>query len=41
MEYLEMVVDVVKSIMEQWDGIEDVVIRIIDFVETIGTSLIG
>lgn len=41
MEYIEMIVDVVKSLLEQWDGIEDVVIRIIDFVESIGTTLIG
>ena len=26
--------------MSQWDGIEDVVVRIIDFIENIGTGLV-
>lgn len=41
MEYIEMIVDVVKTLLEQWDGIEDVVLRLIDFAETVGTTLIG
>lgn len=33
---LEIVMELVNAIMEQWDGIEDVVIRMVDFVESIG-----
>lgn len=41
MEYLEMIVDFAKSILEQWDSIEDVVIRVIDFVENVGMGIVG
>lgn len=41
MEYVEMVVDFVKAVMEQWDNMESIVIRIIDLVENLGLSLIG
>lgn len=41
MEYLEMFVDVVNAAMEQWDGIEEVILRIIDLFETIGIGLVG
>lgn len=34
--FLEIVIDFIKAIMEQWDGIEDVVIRMVDFAESIG-----
>ena len=41
MEYVEMAVDFVKAVMEQWDDMESIVIRIIDLVENPGLSLIG
>lgn len=34
-DILTAFVDVIKSIMEQWDGVEDIVIRTIDFIESI------
>ena len=36
-----MIVDFVKSVLEQWDGIEDVVIRVIDLVENVGMGIVG
>lgn len=36
-----MIIDVINAAMEQWDGIEEVVLRIIDLFETIGIGFIG
>lgn len=41
MEYIEMIVDFVKAIMEQWDDMESIVIRLIDLAETVGTWIVG
>lgn len=41
MELIEMIVDFVKAIMEQWDDMESIVIRLIDLAETVGTWIIG
>lgn len=37
---LEMIIDLVKSSWEQWGDIESVVVRLVDFIENIGTGLI-
>ncbi len=39
-EILNAILEIVKGSMSQWDGIEDVVVRIIDFIENIGTGLV-
>ena len=38
-EILAMIVDVAKSSMTQWDAIESVVIRLVDFLENIGSAV--
>ena len=38
-EILAMIVDVAKSSMSQWDAIESVVIRLVDFLENIGSAV--
>ncbi len=35
-DILEMIIDVAKASMSQWDAIESVIIRIIDFIENMG-----
>lgn len=35
-DILEMIIDVAKSSMGQWDSIESVIIRLVDFVENMG-----
>lgn len=39
-EILNMIIDIAKATMGQWDGIEDVVIRLVDFIENIGTGIV-
>lgn len=39
MEYVEMIVDFVKAVIEQWDDLESIIIRIIDLAETVGTGI--
>ncbi len=41
MEYIELIVDFVKAIMEQWDDMESIVIRLIDLAESVGAWLVG
>ena len=38
-EILAMIVDVAKASMSQWDAIESVVIRLVDFLENIGSAV--
>ncbi|MBQ8015077.1 MAG: hypothetical protein IJ264_02710 [Clostridia bacterium] len=38
---LEMIIDLVKSSWEQWGDIESVVVRLVDFIENIGTTAVG
>lgn len=38
-EILQMIIDVAKSAMGQWDSIESVVIRLVDFIENIGAAV--
>ncbi len=38
---LEMIIDLVKSSWEQWGDIESVVVRLVDFIENIGTAAVG
>ena len=40
-ELLGMLVDLVKSSMTQWDAIESVIVRLVDFLENIGTAAVG
>ena len=40
-DILNMIIDLVKSSMSQWDAIESVVVRLVDFVENIGSAAIG
>lgn len=40
-DLLNLIVDVAKSSMSQWDGIESVVIRIVDFIENVGKTAVG
>ena len=35
-DILEMIIDLAKSSMSQWDAIESVIIRLVDFVENMG-----
>ena len=35
-DILEMIIDIAKSSMGQWDSIESVIIRLVDFVENMG-----
>ena len=35
-EILEMIIDIAKASMSQWDSIESVIIRLVDFVENMG-----
>ena len=39
-DILTMIIDLVKTNAGQWDAIESVVIRLVDFIENIGTGLI-
>ncbi len=39
-DILTMIIDLVKTSAGQWDAIESVVIRLVDFIENIGTGLI-
>ena len=38
-EILNMIIDLAKSGMAQWDAIESVVIRLVDFLENIGSAV--
>ncbi len=40
-DILNMIIDLVKSSMSQWDAIESVVVRLVDFVENIGSAAVG
>ena len=39
-EILNMIIDIAKSGMAQWDAIESVVIRLVDFLENIGSAAV-
>lgn len=39
-EILNMIIDLAKSGMAQWDAIESVVIRLVDFLENIGSAAV-
>lgn len=39
-DILTMIIDIAKSSMTQWDAIESVVIRLVDFIENIGKTAI-
>lgn len=39
-EILNMIIDLAKSGMAQWDAIESVVIRLVDFLENIGSAVV-
>ncbi len=39
-DILNMIIDLVKSSMSQWDAIESVVVRLIDFVENLGSAAV-
>ena len=39
-DILTMIIDLVKTNAGQWDAIESVVVRLVDFIENIGTGLI-
>ena len=41
MGILDMLVDIVKASFSQWDAIESVVIRLVDFIENIGTAAVS
>lgn len=38
---LDMIIDLVKSSMTQWGDIESVIVRLVDFIENIGTTAVG
>lgn len=38
---LNMIIDLVKSSMTQWDDIESIVVRLVDFLENIGSAVVG
>ncbi len=38
---LNMIIDLVKSSMTQWDDIESIVVRLVDFLENIGSAAVG
>ncbi len=40
-EILTMIIDIVKASMSQWDSIEGVVIRLVDFIENMGTLAVS
>ncbi len=40
-ELLNMLIDLIKSSMTQWDAIESVIVRLVDFIENIGTAAVG
>ena len=41
MGILDMLVDIIKASFSQWDAIESVVIRLVDFIENIGTAAVS
>ena len=41
MSILNMLVDILKASFSQWDAIETVVIRLVDFIENIGTAAVS
>ncbi len=40
-EILNMIIDLVKASMSQWDSIESVIVRLVDFIENIGSAVVG
>lgn len=38
---LNTIIDLVKASMTQWDEIESIVIRLVDFIENIGSAAVG
>ena len=40
LEYLNVVADVIKSLFSQWNLVEDVAIRFIDFVEKLSLNIL-
>lgn len=40
-DILNMIIDLVKGSMEQWGDIESVVVRLVDFIENIGSAAVG
>ena len=41
LKYLNLGADVIKSLFLQWDVIENVAIRFIDFIERLSTSILN
>lgn len=39
-DILNAIIDLVKSSMSQWDAIESVVVRLVDFIENIGSAAV-
>ncbi len=39
-EILNMIIDIAKATIGQWDAIESVIVRLVDFVENIGTGIV-
>ncbi|MBQ8764031.1 MAG: hypothetical protein IJZ07_08005 [Clostridia bacterium] len=40
-EILTMIIDIAKASMSQWDSIESVIVRLVDFLENIGTAAVS
>ncbi len=40
-EILNMIIDIAKATIGQWDSIESVIVRLVDFIENIGTGVVG
>ncbi len=40
LEYVNVVADVIKALFLQWNVVEDVAIRFIDFVETLSLNIL-
>lgn len=40
-DILNMIIDLVKASMSQWDAVESVVVRLVDFIENIGSAAVG
>ena len=38
-DILEMIIDVAKASMSQWDSIESVIVRLVDFIENMGAGV--
>ncbi len=41
MSIINMLIDILKASFSQWDAVESVVIRLVDFIENIGTAAVS